>query len=203
MENILLKGFLKGLRRLRRSLYSRAARSRRGQATTEVVLLFPLFIIVVLVTMRMFALLVLVQKLEIASYYAARRWQLESHLSADHVGWDSGTLLPDIIQRTSDYLGYGGNSGKFIGLVGSQVKIEVKRTQVWNEVTLTVETASVAGDLRRLICPSAGSGYVCGGDTNCEAGYKYVCVGTKELFVTKYVPNRDRPIQFELPGIRE
>lgn len=176
---------------------------RKGQATTEVVLLFPLFVIIVLVTMRTFALLVLVQKLEIASYYAARRWQLESHLSADHVGWDSGTLLPDIIQRTSDYLGYGGNSGKFIGLVGSHVDIQVKRTQVWNEVTLTVQTASVTGDLRRLICPGTDAGYVCGGDHNCEEGYKYVCSGTKELSVVKYVPNRDRPIQFELPGIRE
>ena len=49
----------------------------QGQATTETVLLFPIFLFFLFAFAKIFALLVLVQKMEIASYYAARRWQLD------------------------------------------------------------------------------------------------------------------------------
>ncbi|OGS47810.1 MAG: hypothetical protein A3J79_14595 [Elusimicrobia bacterium RIFOXYB2_FULL_62_6] len=189
---------LKGLRRLRRSLAS----GRPGQATTEVVLLFPLFVIIVLITSKTFALLVLVQKMEIASYYAARRWQLESHLNSEHAAWDAG-LKDDIEEKVSDYLGYGKSSGNFLSLKGSGANLAIMRTQVWNVLTLEVETGAVGGDLKRLICPPGGSGSVCGGSSNCDNGYNYICSGNKKLTVVKYVPNRDRPIQFKLPGIHE
>jgi len=45
----------------------------RGQATTEVVLLLPLFMFFLFAFAKVFAMLVLVQKMEVASYYAARR----------------------------------------------------------------------------------------------------------------------------------
>ncbi len=51
---------------------------------TEVLLLFPMFMVILFITVKIFALLVLIQKMEIASYYAARRWQLESHLNANY-----------------------------------------------------------------------------------------------------------------------
>ncbi|MBU2573341.1 MAG: hypothetical protein KKH28_04615 [Elusimicrobia bacterium] len=168
---------------------------------TEVVLLFPIFMIVLFVTAKMFALLVLVQKMEIASYYAARRWQLESHLNADavYMAFD-GWLRSDIEEKVSGYLGYGSPSvAGFLNLKGSKASLEIVRTQVWNVLTLTVETnrAGVA-----LICPPGGAGAVCGPtNTNCVNGYNYICTGNKQLTVIKYVPNRDRPIQFKLPGI--
>ena len=56
----------------------RFLRRRSGQATTEVVLLFPLFVIFAIFIIKIFGLLVLNQKMEIAAFYAARRFQLQS-----------------------------------------------------------------------------------------------------------------------------
>src|SRR5271156_878348 len=73
----------------------------KGQATTEVVLLMPLFMFFLYAFAKIFAMLLLVQKLEIASYYAARRWQLESHRNATYAAqMDSprGPLQTDITQ---------------------------------------------------------------------------------------------------------
>ncbi|MBO7605771.1 MAG: hypothetical protein J6S61_04845, partial [Elusimicrobiaceae bacterium] len=53
--------------------------SKHGQATTEVVLLFPIFFILALFIIKIYGLLIVLQKTEIASVYAARRWQFESH----------------------------------------------------------------------------------------------------------------------------
>jgi Flp pilus assembly protein TadG len=55
---------------------SRHLFNRKGQATTEVVLLFPIFFILALFVIKIYGLLVVVQKTEIASFYAAKRWQL-------------------------------------------------------------------------------------------------------------------------------
>ena len=49
---------------------------RKGQAMTEVVLLFPIVMFFLFAFAKVFALLILMQKLEIASFNAARRWQL-------------------------------------------------------------------------------------------------------------------------------
>jgi Flp pilus assembly protein TadG len=78
---------------------------RKGQAMTEMLLLLPLFMFIVFFTAKIFALLVLVQKLEIASFYAARRWQLESHLSVDYAGSDQGNLKSDIKDKVEEYIG--------------------------------------------------------------------------------------------------
>jgi hypothetical protein len=51
-------------------------RRRDGQATTEVVLLLPFFAFFAFAFVKLFALLILAQRIEIASFYAARRWQL-------------------------------------------------------------------------------------------------------------------------------
>ena len=57
---------------MRNRLFS--IRSKKGQATTEVVLLFPLFVIFILFIIKIFGLLILSQKMEIAGFYAARRF---------------------------------------------------------------------------------------------------------------------------------
>lgn len=154
---------------------------RRGQATTEVVLLFPVFMFFMFAFAKIFALLILVQKMEIASYYAARRWQLESHRNVDYEGDDSGALRRDIEEKVSRYIGYdSGPMEKFLDLVrvsGSGAQFSCERTQVWNVCTLTVQTRPV------------------------EIGWMYKAPPRK-FEVTKYVPNRDRPIAFVLPGLQ-
>lgn len=182
---------------------SRAAsclgRGRPGQAMTEVVLLFPLFLVIVFATAKIFALLVLVQKMEIASYYAARRWQLESHLNADYVHWDETVLKDDIIKSVKGYVGFDTPAvSKFLNL--KELKMEIVRTQVWNVITLTVVT-NPAGI--KMLCKYPKQA-VCTAPYGaaCMNGHDYLCQGGKQLEVIKYVPNRDRPIQFVLPGLK-
>ena len=158
---------------------------RRGQATTEVVLLFPMFMFFLFAFVKVFALLIMVQKLEIASFYAARRWQLESHRNAQYEPWDNGELLVDIQKKVCKYIGYNEACGapsesNFLDLTSScnrgQVGVKVERTQVWNIVTVTACTRPVN------IAYYRSTGFV--------------------FEVTKYVPNRDRPIAFVLPGLQ-
>ncbi|MBI4351583.1 MAG: hypothetical protein HY550_09105 [Elusimicrobia bacterium] len=166
---------------------------------TEVVLLFPLFLLIVFITAKIFALLVLVQKLEIASYYAARRWQLESHLNADQANWDENTLKKDIEKNLRGYIGFDTPAvSKFLNL--KDMKIEVVRTQVWNVITITV-TTTPAGI--KMLCKYPSQA-VCAAPYGkaCADGYAYICQGGKSMEVIKYVPNRDRPIQFVLPGLK-
>jgi len=166
---------------------------------TEVVLLFPLFLVLVFLTAKVFALLVLVQKLEIASYYAARRWQLDSHLNADQANWDETTLKKDIEEKVRGYIGFDTPAvSKFLNL--KDLKIKVERTQVWNVITITV-TTDAAGV--KLLCKYPKQA-VCAAPYGaaCNNGHDYLCQGGKQMEVIKYVPNRDRPIQFVLPGLK-
>jgi len=172
---------------------------RPGQAMTEVVLLFPMFLVIVFLTAKIFALLVLVQKLEIASYYAARRWQLESHLNADHANWDETTLKKDIEKAVRGYIGFDTPAvSKFLNL--KDLKMEVVRTQVWNVITITVITNPAGIKLLCKYPKQAVCTYPYG--EACLNGHDYLCQGGKQMEVIKYVPNRDRPIQFVLPGLK-
>lgn len=148
---------------------------RSGQATTEVVLLLPLFMFFLFAFSKIFAILILIQKMEIASYYAARRWQLESHRNFAFEPHDDNTLCPHIESMVKDYLGWNDFRTKnFLGL--NSVKVcPVSRTQVWNVVTLTVTTRPINLPLLQT--------------------------GSYTFEVVKYVPNRDRPIAFVLPGL--
>ena len=113
--------------------------------------------------------------MEIASYYAARRWQLESHRNVSFESFDDNSLCPDIESNVKDYLGWNVPRTKnFLGM--DSVKIcPVQRTQVWNVVTLTVNTRPITMPL--------------------------IQTGSYAFEVVKYVPNRDRPIAFVLPGL--
>ncbi len=154
-------------------------RRRSGQAMTETVLLFPLFMFFLFAFAKIYALLILVQKVEIASFYAARRWQLESHRNANFVGADN-QLQSDIQDKVLTYVGYNTPAQGFLGLghrcpQGQTVGLGINRTQVWQVVTLTVCTNPISMPFMK----NQGFGFE----------------------VTKYVPNRDRPIAFILPGI--
>jgi hypothetical protein len=151
-------------------------RKRRGQAMTETVLMFPLLMFFLFAFAKIYALLILVQKIEIASFYAARRWQLESHRNVQFVQSNDGQLQNDIQSKVSQYLGYDDASGAFLDLSGQHAQLDISRTQVWQVVTLTVKT-------HPLNMPFYKS-----------SGFTFE--------VTKYVPNRDRPIPFVLPGLQ-
>lgn len=195
------------LRRHMGRLYSAIRERRPAQAMTEVVLLFPVFMVILFVTAKIFALLVLVQKMEIASFYAARRWQLESHLNADWAAQQDDMVKRDIEEKVREYLGFSNPAiVKFLNL--QNATLDVQRTQVWNVVTLKVSTRPRNIKLmckypKEAVCSSYGQ--------DCRNGYDYLCVepgnhqngAGKTLEVTKYVPSRDRPITFELPGAAE
>ncbi len=161
-------------------------RQERGLAMTEVVLLFPIFMFLLVAFVKIFALLILMQKLEIASFYAARRWQLESHRNEKYVQeFDTPILQKDIEKKVLSYIGYDTPAAKFLDLgqcrrqtpeCPNDKGVSVTRTQVWNVVTVTACTNSVQLPFY------ATKGFV--------------------LCSTKYVPNRDRPIAFILPGIK-
>ncbi len=150
------------------------SRRSRGQATLETVLLLPIFMFFLFAFAKIFALLILVQKMEIASYYAATRWELESHRNVAYVS-DDNLLKADIRNDVMDYLGF--NNGQLKGFLNlASANLDILRTEVWQEVTLTVKTGPVL-----------------------QIGWMYKSPGLT-FKVIKYVPNRDRPIQFVLPG---
>lgn len=171
--------------------------SRRGQATTEVVLLFPIFFILTLFILKIYGLLVLMQKAEIASFYAARRWQLESHRVTEYAsGWDKNFLLKDITDKVKDYIGYTHEpTRKFLSL--RNVEVNIERTEFWQVVTLEISTYPPNIPLicrydKRDICK-----YPYG--EKCFRGYNYLCETGGIIKVIKNVPTRDRPISFNLP----
>ena len=168
--------------------------NKKGQATTEVVLLFPLFLILTLFIIKIYGLLIIVQKSEIASFYAARRWQLESHRAAKFSQtWDENFLLKDIEEKVQAYLGFkNAATKKFLAL--RRVSVKVERTNVWNIINLTIETHPPRLPLlcsydKRDVCKYPYS-------QACFRGYNFICESGGKIVVTKNVPNRDRPISF-------
>jgi hypothetical protein len=170
-------------------------KNKKGQATTEVVLFFPILLLILFFTAKIFALLVIVQKLEIGSYYAARRWQLESHRSLMYQPGDEG-LRVDIKNKVDRYLGLGTSFANFLQLYSSTLTIE--RTQVWNILTLKVYMTPAKIP---LLCKYPSSVVCVGYGEFCYKGYNYMCTSGAALEVIKYVPNRDMPLRYELPGL--
>lgn len=168
--------------------------NKKGQATTEVVLLFPLFLILTLFIIKIYGLLVIVQKSEIASFYAARRWQLESHRAAKFSQtWDENFLRKDIEDKVQAYLGF--KNAKIKKLLSlRRVSVNVERTNVWNIISLKIETYPprlpfLCAYDKREVCKYPYT-------QACFRGYNFICESGGKIVVTKNVPNRDRPISF-------
>jgi hypothetical protein len=127
---------------------------------------------------KIFAMLILTQKMEIASYYGARRWQLESHRNEGAFS-DNG-LANDIQTKVSSYLGYGTPSESFLGLAptgpGGGAAFSCQATEFWQVCTLKVKTLPID-----IVWMYHSPGYT--------------------FEVTKYVPHRDRPLPYVLPGM--
>lgn len=161
-----------------------AQRRQAGQAMTEMVLLFPIFLFFLFGFVKVFSLLILVQKVEIAAVYAATRWQFESHRNVIYAGFDAGSLKNDIQQKVMRYIGFFNPKLKdFLDL--DQLTLTIDREAIWSTVTLKVTTTPWGRKFKFLE----------------EQGpvRKSTSMGLTFTKV-KYVPSRDRPIRYILPG---
>ncbi len=170
-------------------------RSRRGQATTEVTLLFPVFVIFILFIIKIFGLLVLTQKMEIAGYYAARRYQLQSHTTDYYAEtWDKRFLKKDIKRKVENYLGFD-NPGmrKFLNL--KDLKLDINTSGTWIRVILVANTNAP----RIPFLCKYNKDQVCQHDAKCLRGYGFLCETGDKVEVIKYVGPNDRVMPFQRP----
>ena len=165
--------------------------SRKGQATTETVLLFPVFVIFIVFIIKIFGLLVLTQKMEIAGFYAARRYQLQSHISSYLARWDRRYLQKDIEKKVEAYLGFN-NPGmkRFLSLRELNIKIETQAT--WTKVTMTVFTAPPR---IKFLC-KYDKLQLCENDQSCLTGYAFLCEKGGQIQVIKYVGPNERVVPY-------
>lgn len=170
-------------------------RSRKGQATTETVLLFPIFVIFILFVIKIFGLLILNQKLEIAGYYAARRFQLQSHETDYYANtWDRRFLMKDIQRKVENYLGFD-NAGmrKFLSL--NDLKMDINTSGTWTKVKLTARTRPP----RIPFLCNYNKDRVCDRDDKCLKGYNFLCETGGEISIIKYVGHNERPAPYQRP----
>ena len=170
--------------------------SKKGQATTEVVLLFPLFVIFIVFIIKVAGLLVLNQKMQIAAVYAARRFQLQSHVTTYYSnGWDKRYLMPRIEDKVKDYIGFNNNGmRKFLSL--RDIKVKIDPTTTWTKVTVT----AYMSPLRiRFLC-NYDKNKVCESDTRCLHGYTVICETGGEIKVIKHAGHNERVLPYERPA---
>ena len=169
--------------------------SRKGQATTETVLLFPVLVIFILFIIKIFGLLVLSQKMEIAGFYAARRYQLQSHTTDYLQRWDRRFLAKDIQKKVEEYLGFN-NAGmrRFLSL--RNVKLDINTSGTWTRVTLTVNTRPPR---IRFLC-DYDKLQICDNDVTCLKGFEFLCETGGQLQVIKYVGPNERVLPYVRPG---
>ncbi len=169
-------------------------RRRSGQATTEVVLLFPLFVIFTLFIIKIFGLLVLNQKMEIAAFYAARRYQLQGSVPDSVQTWNKRYLEQDIKKRVEEYLGFN-NTGMRTFLSLNRFKLDVETSGTWTLVTLTAYTKPPR---IRFLC-NYDKFVVCKNDDRCFRGFEYLCETGGAIEVKKFVGKNDRVMPYVQP----
>ncbi|MEK7288321.1 MAG: TadE family protein [Elusimicrobiota bacterium] len=152
-------------------------KAQSGQATTEMVLLVPLFLIFAIAIVKIFAIAVMVQKMELAMYYAGRRWMLESHKNYKYfVEWDQPVLAKDIEKNIKEYLGIGDEfREKLLGIRTQDIRLTIKPTIIYAILTLRVHA---------------------------RGQIPFRPDSEKDWEVIKYVPTRDRPIRWNIPSVQ-
>lgn len=161
--------------------------NNKGQATAEVVLAMLFIVPFALAFAKLFLVMVSVQKMEIASYYAARRWYLESHRNPSYSPKDGagsctdpgvcglnagGNLCSNILGCVSRYMGC--TEGAWI----RNCALSVAQYPTMNQVRVKAEIQ---------ILPDS---------------YFFPGGFSRRIAVTKNVPFRDRPISYVLPGMQ-
>ena len=170
-------------------------RARRGQATTEMVLLFPVFVIFLVFIIKIFGLLVLSQKMQIAGTYAARRYQMQSHVNTYfEQTWDKRFLKKDIQKKVEDYLGFN-NPGTVRFLSLNTLKVDIETSGTWTKVTLR---ASTRAPRIRFLC-NYNKDQVCQHDEYCLKGYAFLCESGATVEVIKYAGKNERPNGYARP----
>lgn len=169
--------------------------TKRGQATTEVVLLFPLFVIFILFIIKITGLFVLNQKMNIAAVYAARRFQLQSHITPKYAnGWDRTFLIPNIERKVKAYLGFENNGmRKFLNL--RDVKLKIDTTTTWTKITLTAHMSPLR---IRFLC-NYQKDTLCGNNAHCLRGYVVVCETGGEIKVIRHAGHNERVLPYVRP----
>ncbi len=168
--------------------------SRKGQATTETVLLFPVLVILILFIIKIFGLLVLSQKMEIAGFYAARRFQLQSHTTDYLQRWDRRYLTKDIKKKVEDYLGFN-NEGMRKLLSLRNLKLDINTSGTWTRVVLTVYTAPPR---IKFLC-DYDKLQLCQNEMSCLKGFEFLCETGGQLQVIKYVGPNERVLPYVRP----
>ncbi len=168
--------------------------SRKGQATTETVLLFPVLVIFILFIIKIFGLLVLSQKMEIAGFYAARRFQLQSHTTDYLQRWDRRYLTKDIKKKVEDYLGFN-NEGMRKLLSLRNLKLDINTSGTWTRVVLTVYTAPPR---IKFLC-DYDKLQLCQNEMSCLKGFEFLCETGGQLQVIKYVGPNERVLPYVRP----
>lgn len=168
--------------------------SRRGQATTETVLLFPIMVIFIVFIIKIFGLLVLTQKMEIAGFYAARRFQLQSHMTDYLQRWDRRFLEKDIKKKVEEYIGFN-NPGMVRFLSLRSLDLKINTTGTWHQVKLTVHTAPPRV---KFLC-KYDKLQLCENDVSCLTGYAFLCETGGEIEVIKYVGPNERVLPWVRP----
>ncbi len=171
--------------------------SRKGQATTETVLLFPVLVIFIVFIIKIFGLLVLSQKMEIAGFYAARRYQLQSHVTDYLTRWDRRYLQKDIKKKVEDYLGFN-NPGMVRFLSLRSLKLNVDTSGTWTRVVLTVNTAPPRIN---FLC-KYDKMQLCKDELTCIKGFEFLCETGGEIEVIKYVGPNERVLPYVRPESR-
>lgn len=168
--------------------------SRKGQATTETVLLFPVLVIFILFIIKIFGLLVLSQKMEIAGFYAARRYQLQSHTTAYLTRWDRRYLQKDIKKRVEEYLGFNDpGMRRFLSL--RSMKLNMDTSGTWTKVTLKVNTAPPR---IKFLC-KYDKLQLCKDELSCLKGFEFLCEKGGEIEIIKYVGPNERVLPYVRP----
>lgn len=176
--------------------------NKKGQATIEVVLLLPLFIIFILIVIRIFAMLSLKQKMEIATLYAARRWQLESHVDVRHAPYDKNILYKNIQKKVDTLIGLDKPAAKkFMDITA--VELTINPSVNWREVDLTVY---IKPPRLGILC-KYDKQIVCKHQPRprnyqkfCYLGYNYICGSGGKMSVKKVVSLKPRTYEWELPS---
>ncbi len=169
--------------------------SKRGQATTEMVLLFPVFVIFVVFIIKIFGLLVLNQKMQIAGTYAARRFQLQSHVTEYYEkGWDRRFLKKDIQRKVEEFIGFN-NPGMRQFLSLNTFTLDINTDATWTKVTLTANTKPPR---IRFLC-KYDKMTVCEQDRYCLRGYSFLCEEGAKIQVIKYAGKNERPTPYARP----
>ena len=173
---------------------SKSFLNRRGQATTETVLLFPILVIFILFIIKIFGLLVLTQKMEIAGFYAARRYQLQSHTTEYLTRWDRRYLQKDIQKKVEEYIGFN-DPGKVRFLSLRKLNLDINASGTWTKVTLTVFTKPPR---IKFLC-KYDKLQLCKNDQSCLTGFAYLCETGGQIQVIKYVGPNERVLPWKRP----